>query len=92
MPTVFISEKYFGPFEDLLVGLRSLIDFLCFQDMAFIEGLQSVTHISSSSNYLLEFREHRQALIAMKVGLSYIINNRYLIIVCLNLITQINSI
>lgn len=60
--------------------------------MAFIEGLQSVTHIASSNNYLLEFREHRQALIAMKVGLSYIINNRYLIIVCLNLITQINSI
>lgn len=91
MPTVFTSEKYFSPFEDLLVCLRSLIDFLCFQDMAFIEGLQSVTQLSAN-NYLLEFREHRQALIAMKVGLSYIINKRYLIIACLNLITQINSI
>lgn len=58
--------------------------------MALVEGLQVVTQITHNT-FLFEFGEHRQALIAMKVGLSYIINAPYLVIACLNLINQINS-
>lgn len=40
---------------------------LCFQDTVFIEGLQVVTQVARNQ-FLLEFGEHSQALVAVKVG------------------------